>query len=147
MSAMDMNDETLLTYLEESREHLANIETNLLNIEESGADIDEELVNTVFRAAHSIKGGAGFFDLSKIRDLGHKVENVLDMVRSREMVPTPEIVNILLISFDKLKEMVNNPAFSNDEDIEEFVRALAGLTAETLPPEKKESVSGIVGIK
>ena len=55
-------------------------------IKESGADIDEELVNTVFRAAHSIKGGAGFFDLSKIRDLGHKVENVLDMIRSREMI-------------------------------------------------------------
>ena len=52
MSAIYMNDETLLTYLEESREHLADIETNLLNIEESGADIDEELVNTVFRAAH-----------------------------------------------------------------------------------------------
>lgn len=147
MSAIDMNDETLLTYLEESREHLANIETNLLNIEESRADIDEELVNTVFRAAHSIKGGAGFFDLSKIRDLGHKVENVLDMIRSRKMIPTPEIINILLISFDKLKEMVNNPEFSNDEDIEEFVRALAGLTAETLPVEKKDSVAGFVDIK
>jgi len=61
MSAIDMNDETLITYLEESREHLADIETNLLNIEDGGADIDEELVNTVFRAAHSIKGGAGFF--------------------------------------------------------------------------------------
>ena len=147
MSVIDMNDETLLTYLEESREHLANIESNLLNIEESGADIDEDLVNTVFRAAHSIKGGAGFFDLSKIRDLGHKVENVLDMIRSREMIPTPEIINILLISFDKLKEMVNNPQFSNDEDIDEFVRALAGLTAETLPEEKKESVVGVVDIK
>ena len=147
MSVIDINDETLLTYLEESREHLENIEANLLNIEESGADIDEELVNTVFRAAHSIKGGAGFFDLSKIRDLGHKVENVLDMIRSREMVPTPEIINILLISFDKLKEMVNNPEFSNDEDIEEFVRALAGLTAETLPEEKKESVASVVDIK
>ncbi|MCK5671978.1 MAG: hybrid sensor histidine kinase/response regulator [Spirochaetales bacterium] len=147
MSAIDMNDETLLTYLEESREHLADIETNLLNIEESGADINEELVNTVFRAAHSIKGGAGFFDLSKIRDLGHKVENVLDMIRSREMVPTPEIINILLIAFDKLKEMVNNPQFSNDEDIEEFVRSLAGLTSETLPVEKKESVVNMVDIK
>ena len=147
MSVIDMDDETLLTYLEESREHLADIENNLLNIEESGADIDEELVNTVFRAAHSIKGGAGFFDFSKIRDLGHKVENVLDMVRSREMIPTPEIINILLISFDKLKEMINNPEFSNDEDIEEFVRALAGLTVETLPSEKKESVTKMVDIK
>lgn len=42
ISAIDLNDETLLTYLEESREHLANLETNLLNIEENGSDIDED---------------------------------------------------------------------------------------------------------
>jgi two-component system, chemotaxis family, sensor kinase CheA len=147
MSVLDMNDETLLTYLEESREHLANIENNLLDIEEHGADIDEELVNRVFRAAHSIKGGAGFFDLSKIRDLGHKIENVLDMIRSREMIPTPEIINILLISFDKLREMVNSPEFSNDMDIDEFVKSLEALTTETLPEEKKESVQNVVDIK
>jgi len=146
MSAIDMNDETLITYLEESREHLADIETNLLNIEDGGADIDEELVNTVFRAAHSIKGGAGFFDLSKIRDLGHKIENVLDMIRSREMVPTPEIINILLLSFDKLREMINSPATSNDADINEFVEALINLTSETLPEGKKETVRTMIDI-
>ncbi len=146
MSAIDMNDETLLTYLEESREHLADIETNLLNIEEAGANIDEELVNTVFRAAHSIKGGAGFFNLVKIRDLGHKIENVLDMIRGHEMVPTPEIINILLLSFDKLREMVSSPAESNEVDINEFVEALINLTAETLPEEKKESVRNMVDI-
>ena len=52
-----MDDELLKEFINESREHLANIEADLLTIEENGADIDEELVNKVFRAAHSIKGG------------------------------------------------------------------------------------------
>ncbi|HAK47261.1 MAG TPA: hybrid sensor histidine kinase/response regulator [Spirochaeta sp.] len=146
MSSIDLNDETLLLYLEESREHLADIESSLLDIEEAGANIDEELVNKVFRAAHSIKGGAGFFNLVNIRTLGHKIENVLDMIRGHEMVPSPEIINILLLSFDKLRELVNSPEASNEEDIGEFVESLINLTSETLPEEKKETVRNMVDI-
>jgi len=52
---------------------------DLLAMEGSGAQIDEQLVNRVFRAAHSVKGGAGFFGLSNIRELAHKTENALDL--------------------------------------------------------------------
>ncbi len=92
--------------------------------------IDEQLVNRVFRAAHSIKGGAGFFDLIKIRELAHKTENALDLIRSRQMVPTPEVVSILLLAFDKLRELIGNHRESNQADIGEFVAALTSLTAE-----------------
>ena len=60
--------EDLNMYLAESREHLATIESDLLAMDSAGEAIDEKLVNKVFRAAHSIKGGAGFFNLSKIQD-------------------------------------------------------------------------------
>ncbi len=146
MPFLDMNDETLLTYLEESREHLEDIEGDLLQIEENGVNIDEELVNKVFRSAHSIKGGAGFFRLTSIRDLAHKIENVLDLVRRGELVPNPEIINILLISFDKLRDLVNNPQESNDADVSEFVESLVTLTKSGLPQEKKEAVSKMVDI-
>ncbi|MCG8701375.1 MAG: Hpt domain-containing protein, partial [Bacteroidales bacterium] len=73
----NLDDEILQSFVEESREHLADIENDLLTIEEGGADIDEDLVNKVFRAAHSIKGGAGFMGLETIKDLAHKTENVL----------------------------------------------------------------------
>ncbi|NQU63969.1 MAG: Hpt domain-containing protein, partial [SAR324 cluster bacterium] len=52
-----LDDETLQMYVEESKEHLETIESDLLEIEQSGETIDEDLVNKVFRAAHSIKGG------------------------------------------------------------------------------------------
>ena len=72
MSDPCIDDELVQDYLAECREHLATIESDLLKIEEGGPDIDEELVNRVFRAAHSIKGGAGFFDLARIRKRAHK---------------------------------------------------------------------------
>src|ERR1017187_1227408 len=99
----NLDDELIQDYLAECLEHLARIENDLLAIEQAGADIDEQIVNRVFRAAHSIKGGAGFFDLHKIRELAHKTENVLELIRSHQMVPEPEVVSILLMSLDKLR--------------------------------------------
>jgi two-component system chemotaxis sensor kinase CheA len=99
------DDETLRMYVDESLEHLSDIENDLLTIEEGGADIDEDLVNNVFRAAHSIKGGAGFMGLTVIKELAHNLENVLGMIRTRDMVPSPEIISVLLKAFDKLNEI------------------------------------------
>ncbi len=60
MSELNIDDELVHDYLAECREHLATIETDLLAIEQQGAAIDEQLVNRVFRAAHSIKGAPVF---------------------------------------------------------------------------------------
>ncbi|OQY43331.1 MAG: hypothetical protein B6240_12635, partial [Desulfobacteraceae bacterium 4572_87] len=57
------DEETIKAYTDESMEHLAHMETDLLEIEKAGSNIDENRVNKVFRAAHSIKGGAGFVGL------------------------------------------------------------------------------------
>lgn len=144
---MMMDDETLQMYVEEATEHLGDIENDLLTIEQAGADIDEELVNKVFRAAHSIKGGAGFLGLNRIKDLGHKIENVLDMMRNRELVPDPEVVNIVLLAFDKLRDMISNVAESNDEYIDDHIAALTAATSGSLEPAQKETVARTVQIK
>jgi len=141
MSELSLDDELVQDYLAECREHLATIETDMLAIEQNAAEIDEELVNRVFRAAHSIKGGAGFFDLAKIRELAHKTENALDLIRSRQMVPTPEVVSILLLAFDKLRELIGHHRESNEADISEFVVALTSLAAGSLPENEKSSLS------
>ena len=134
------DDELIQDYLAESREHLATIENDLLAIEQAGANIDEQLVNQVFRAAHSIKGGAGFFDLVKIRELAHKIESVLELIRSRQMEPTTEIVSVLLLAFDRLRELIQNHRESEQADIREFIVALSGLAASSLPPEQRSSM-------
>jgi len=146
MSTISLDDDLILEYLAESREHLATIETDLLTIEQAGAAIDEQLVNRVFRAAHSIKGGAGFFDLLVIKQLGHKTESVLDLIRSGQMIPDSAIVSILLMAFDKLRSLIQDYRSSNDADISEFTAALDRLTEEHLSPEKKNSPHEILAI-
>jgi two-component system chemotaxis sensor kinase CheA len=122
MSIQD--DETLQMYLEESIDHLSNIENDFLAIEADGANINEDLVNKVYRAAHSIKGGAGFMGLTNIKDLTHEMENILGKIRSREMIPTPGIVNVLLKASDALKELLDDVLNSNEADISNHIRDL-----------------------
>jgi two-component system chemotaxis sensor kinase CheA len=142
-----MDDETLHMYVDEAREHLDDIESNLLEVEQAGDDFDPDQVNKVFRAAHSVKGGAGFLGLNNIKELAHKIENVLDMVRNYQLSPTPDVVNIVLLAFDRLSELVDNVAESNDMDISEHIRALTAVTSNNLPGEEKESVVREMEIK
>lgn len=144
MSIQD--DETLRLYVEESLEHLADIENDFLAIEEAGADINEELVNKVFRAAHSIKGGAGFMGLNNIKELSHKMENVLGMIREKEMVPNSEIVNILLLASDTLRNLLNNVEESNEMNISEHIDALISLSTNVLSNGEKKEISNHIDI-
>ena len=127
-----MDDELLCLFISESREHLATIEADLLSIEEAGADVDTELINKVFRAAHSIKGTSSFFGLNKVKDLAHKAETVLDMLRSGTMTANVEITNLLLSAFDKLREMINKPDESENADISDLTTSLTSLASSYL---------------
>lgn len=121
------DDEILQGFIEESLEHLADIENDLLAIEERGADIDVELVNKVFRAAHSIKGGAGFMGLTVIQDLAHAAENVLGLIRSEKLVPNPDIINVLLLAADELQHLIEDVGNSNTVDITRHTEALNAI--------------------
>jgi len=122
------DDEILQSFIEESREHLAGIETDLLAIEETGAVIDEELVNKVFRAAHSIKGSAGFMELTTIQELSHATENVLGLIRSKKLIPAPEVINVLLLAFDQLQRLIEDIQHSNDADIAAHIASLNAIS-------------------
>ncbi|RJQ65009.1 MAG: hybrid sensor histidine kinase/response regulator [Desulfobacteraceae bacterium] len=139
-------DENLRLYVEESLEHLADIENDLLSIERSGAEIDEERVNKVFRAAHSIKGGAGFMGLTRIKELSHKMENVLGMIRSRELVPNQEIINVLLSASDTLRNLLGSGSASNDADVSIHTEALTAIAAGNLSPQEHKPGSEWVDI-
>ena len=127
-----LDDDLAKEYLAESLEHLATAEADLLSLERSGGAVDEEVMNRVFRAVHSIKGGAGFFDLVKIRDLAHQAEEILSLIRARQMVPTPDRVGVLLRATDRLREMLQNPGSSNQGDTSGIVAALDTLRADDL---------------
>lgn len=111
-----MDEEVLQLFVEESREHLSGIEDDLLAME-SMDGLDEDLVNRVFRTLHTIKGGAGFFDLINLQNLAHSMENILDLIRKNELQTTKTIVSSLLSGADTVASMVDNLEASNDYDI------------------------------
>jgi two-component system chemotaxis sensor kinase CheA len=141
-----MDDDIMAMFVEDTREHLADIESCLMDMEHGGADIDEELVNKVFRAAHSIKGGAGFLNLQNTRDLGHKLENVLHMIRGREIAPDTRVINILLGGFDRLRSLVESGPAGDAEDISGLLAELSSLAVAHLPEEKKADLTRTVDI-
>ncbi|EAQ82569.1 two-component system sensory/regulatory protein-like (Che family protein) [Blastopirellula marina DSM 3645] len=118
------DNELVAEFVIESNEHLANVESQLLAIEAGGASVDVDLVNTVFRAIHSIKGAAGFLGLRNINDLSHSLENVLNKLRNLELVPNSAMTDVMLRASDQLRSMINDIDNSNNMPIADFVEQL-----------------------
>lgn len=128
MPAMEI-DETLQLFLEEARDHLRDIETDLLAIETETGPADVDLVNKVFRGIHSIKGAAGFFGLNRIKELSHSMENLLNRIRNLEVVPGRTAIEALLKSADVLSSMVEDPSRSEDVEIGRLLELLRDANA------------------
>ena len=92
-------------YFEESLEHLAQMESSLLRFD--GSEADPELINIIFRGAHSIKGGAGTFGFQQLADFTHLAETLLERVRSGGTEMTSDTVALLLDTVDVLREMIS----------------------------------------
>ncbi len=94
------------TFFEESFEGLQAMEAALLGLDPGAPDA--ETINTIFRAAHSIKGGAGTFGFSAIAEFTHVLETLLDEVRSGERQPSQELIDLVLQSVDVLRDMLES---------------------------------------
>lgn len=101
-------------FFEESFEGLDIMETGLLNLDMG--DVDEEDINTIFRAAHSIKGGSGTFGFTSVSDFTHVMETLLDEMRDGRRQVTQVAIDVLLGSVDCLKEMLT--AIQDGEDVD-----------------------------
>jgi two-component system, chemotaxis family, sensor kinase CheA len=119
--------ELLKEFAVESQEHLSDIETQLLTLESQGDNMDVALVNTVFRAIHSIKGAAGFMGLDTLGGLAHRAEEVLNRLRNKDLRPTSVVINTLLRATDRLKDLIDHIELSNGEDVAEHLSALEGI--------------------
>ena len=123
---IDLNDELAQDYLADCREHLAAIEAELLAQAMGGAASDEAWFDRVYRGVHFIWGGAAFFDLTTIRELSCKIEKNLNLLRSQDATITPKQIRILISATDKLSDLIQNPAVSNQASIQVIIDALEG---------------------
>ena len=120
---MDMN-EIKEIFFQECEEQLAELESGLLRLNDG--DTDPETVNAVFRAVHSIKGGAGAFGLDDLVSFAHVFETTLDCVRSNKLEASPDLLKVMLRSADVLADLT---AASRDGGTVESSRT-SGLVAE-----------------
>ena len=110
----------------EARIHIEKIENAFLDI--SLFENDPKLINSVFRAAHSIKGTAGFLSLKKIVEVTHELENILLQIKDGIFTINDEIADIVLQCADKLKELTDH--LHNDDEIyiDEIIETLKKYT-------------------
>ena len=92
------------TFLQESADHVASMEAGLLALRSAPADI--ELLNAIFRSAHSIKGGAGSFGFTNLVHFTHCLETLLDRLRSSEMKADEDVIDALIRSVDVVAQLL-----------------------------------------
>lgn len=151
--SMDISD-FYQTFFDEADELLADMEQHLLNLLPEAPD--SELLNAIFRAAHSIKGGAGTFGFTVLQETTHLMENLLDDARRGEMHLNTDIINLFLETKDIMQEQLDAYKNSQVPDAESFdyiCKALRQLALEakgemSAPPAKltvveKESIEAL----
>ena len=111
-------------FISEAREQIESIETLLLELEEQPDN--RELLDSLFRCAHTVKGSAGIFGLNRVVDFTHHVETLLDKMRDGDIALTPDISSLLLQCNDQIKFLVDTAA-DEDADTDEQRNARADL--------------------
>lgn len=116
-------------FFEEAGENLDRMEQQLLAVDIEAAD-DEEL-NSIFRCAHSVKGGAATFGFADVAELTHQMETLLDRLRRHELTPTAPMVDVLLQAGDALRSQlaVHQGAAGEAADTTELLVAIRAMVA------------------
>lgn len=127
---MDVN-QYLEIFLDETKEHLQNLNTQILELEADAENMDT--INEIFRAAHSLKGMAGTMGYKRMQALTHDMENVFSEVRTGNIKVKPEMIDVLFQCLDALEEYTNNIMTQADEgtnDNEPLIRKLNDILDE-----------------
>jgi two-component system chemotaxis sensor kinase CheA len=120
-------------FFEEAGENLDRMEAQLLEIDIAAAD-DEEL-NSIFRCAHSVKGGAATFGFADVAELTHQMETLLDKLRRHELAPTAAMVDVLLQAGDALRaQLARHQGGAGDAiDTSELLSGIRAMTTGQAP--------------
>lgn len=128
-------------FITESREHLVAMEEKMLLIEKDTSDM--ESINAVFRAAHSIKGLAGFLELGSIQEITHEVETLLDLARNRDLTLAPPVVDAIFEGMDfirfeihRMEQRLDQTTAAPARDNEALIRTLRAAANGTAPSRK-----------
>lgn len=146
--SMDISD-FYQTFFDEADELLADMEQHLLGLDPQ--EPDSEQLNAIFRAAHSIKGGAGTFGFTVLQETTHILENILDGARRGEMQLSTDIINLFLETKDIMQEQLDAYKTAQEPNAESFnyiceaLRQLA-LEAKGIAPQAAAPVVALADV-
>lgn len=123
---MDTN-QYMEMFLDESREHLDSLDDGLMTLEKDPGELS--ILNDIFRNAHTLKGMSATMGYTKIAELTHDMENILDALRKEQMEVTEDIVDTLLKCGDSLRQMVESIGEGGSEDVVDISEVAAKLSA------------------
>ncbi|MEN8135505.1 MAG: chemotaxis protein CheA [Thermodesulfobacteriota bacterium] len=118
----------LQDFITEANEHLDEMESCLLQLEK--APDDKEIMNDIFRAIHTIKGASQFVGLTRISELSHKMENLLDLLRQGEKELNQDITDTLIDTKDRLGQLTKELELNQEEgsEIEDLLERIVALS-------------------
>jgi len=127
--ADERNDEIINGFLMESEQNIHYLNDRLLALEESvkdGREVEKKEIDSMFRAAHTIKGTASFISLTTIAELTHKIETILDRVRKKEISISEKVIDVLFSGLDSLGGLLRNVKDNNTDqtDISTIIKKL-----------------------
>ncbi|MDR1726790.1 MAG: chemotaxis protein CheW [Acidobacteriota bacterium] len=123
---METDLDILAEYVEESRAHLEHAEKIFVEIKKTG-ETSPDAINDLFRAIHTIKGSAGYLELTNISTLTHAMESLLDDLREGALVMNPDISEALIEGVDMLNNMFDDVSKSAEFDVNALVDVLKRL--------------------
>lgn len=145
--SLDADEEILQDFLVEAGEILELLGEQLVEMENKPDD--QELLNSIFRGFHTVKGGAGFLQLTPLVDCCHVAENVFDILRNGQRKVSTELMDVVLKALDTVNEMFDAVRAGNMPDpcdpqlIEELSRFSTPETADEVAPVAEEPVTDI----
>lgn len=131
---LDISKDELPIFLAEADEHLQMLDNNLLLLQRG--DSDSEVIQSVFRSAHTIKGMAGMIGHRRMTDVTHALETVLDRVRKNSIQTTTALIDLCLQAVDCLRAMREEVAtgIMSEVDIDDVVSALKHFVEGEIQP-------------
>jgi two-component system chemotaxis sensor kinase CheA len=115
--------EVIDSFTSETLERLSGIEVSLLRIGQDAQPFDDVL-NAVFRDAHSIKAGANLLKFKNVETLAHHLEDILDALRITKTLPSEEVLNAVIAALDKMRDLLDDLPGSDLVDVSAEVEKL-----------------------
>ncbi|MBF0352351.1 MAG: Hpt domain-containing protein [SAR324 cluster bacterium] len=111
------DEDVIETFIEETLGHLEIIQNGIMSLEKQGQNTDDKLIHQIFREAHTMKAGANLLELKNIERLAHHMEDILDLIRKKQVVVDKDLVGAFLHGLDTIRDLLDDIQDSDIADI------------------------------